>query len=219
MNGFVGTPTYCGRPSGRSPRHLLATMPRSGCSDFAVEVGSAAVGVLPVSTSMEPSLCDDIVWCKDRTTASLSAIRACIGKSSQKAIPGTAVLIGRNGPRISAGASGLGSNVSNWLGPPHIQNRMTDVGREICFALAAMTCGTVRLPRVTPPRRSSARREIVAGCETSFMAHSFLGTKRNLMANVEHTLQSTRIHIFSEHFPRQEGKPKFDQMPKALQEQ
>ena len=62
-------PTYCGRPSGRSPRSLLATMPKSGCSDFAVEVGSATAGVLPVSTSIEPSLCDDIVWCSDRTTA------------------------------------------------------------------------------------------------------------------------------------------------------
>ena len=29
------------------------------------------------------------------------------------------------GPRISAGASGFGSHVSIWLGPPESQNRMT----------------------------------------------------------------------------------------------
>ena len=127
MNGCRGMPTYCGRPSGRSPRTLLATMPKSGCSERAVEVGSGTAGVLPVSTSMEPSLWEDMVWCSERTSARRWPSPAWRGNSSQTSMPGTLVGIGRNGPRYSAGAFGLGSNVSNWLGPPHIQNRMTEV--------------------------------------------------------------------------------------------
>ena len=65
------------------------------------------------------------------------ASRAWSGNSSQMSMPGTAVRIGRNGPRISAGASGFGSNVSNWLGPPHIQKRMTDVRRRCGIAPGA----------------------------------------------------------------------------------
>jgi hypothetical protein len=42
-------------------------------------------------------------------------------------IPGTFVRIGFNGPRYSVGASGFMSYVSSWLGPPHIQNKITDV--------------------------------------------------------------------------------------------
>ena len=40
--------------------------------------------------------------------------------------PGMEVGIDENGPRISLGASGLGSQVSSWLGPPDSQIRMTD---------------------------------------------------------------------------------------------
>ena len=43
---------------------------------------------------------------------------------SEKKTPGTFVWIGWNSPRISAGAWGLGSNVSKWLGPPSSQIRM-----------------------------------------------------------------------------------------------
>src|SRR5262245_16982344 len=160
MNGFVGMPMYCGSPSVRSPRHLLATMPKSGWSDFAVEVGSAVVGVLPVSNSIDPSLCDDIVWCNERTIASLSAHLANSGNSSQTSIPGTADLIGPNGPRISAGASGFGSNVSNWLGPPHIQNRMTEVsgvGSGVLARAAPNAPGRPSPARPRPARRTVRR--------------------------------------------------------------
>src|ERR1700678_4233701 len=40
------------------------------------------------------------------------------GKISEISIPETLVLIGLNGPRMEAGASGFMSQVSNWLGPP-----------------------------------------------------------------------------------------------------
>ena len=42
-----------------------------------------------------------------RMTASLSIIFACRGRYSQTWTPGTLVPIGRNSPRISAGASGF----------------------------------------------------------------------------------------------------------------
>src|SRR5882672_7090129 len=40
-------------------------------------------------------------------------------------MPGTFVEIVWNGPRISRGASGFGSHMSMWLGPPESQKRMT----------------------------------------------------------------------------------------------
>ena len=56
---------------------------------------------------------------------SLSIIAACFGRYSHSRTPGRAVAIVPNGPRISRGASGLGSHVSMWLGPPVIHNRIT----------------------------------------------------------------------------------------------
>ncbi len=62
---------------------------------------------------------------------------ANFGKCSLMRMPGTDVSIGLNSPRTSAGASGLGSNVSMWLGPPAIQSRMHDLGRGPSGAAAA----------------------------------------------------------------------------------
>ena len=53
-----------------------------------------------------------------RTSENLSACFAIFGKISLIWMPGTLVLIGWNGPRISAGAFGFMSHVSSWLGPP-----------------------------------------------------------------------------------------------------
>ena len=108
MNGCLGMPTYRGMPSGRTPRNRLATMPKSGCSDRAVEVGSGRTGVLPVSTSIEPSLCADIVWCSDRIRAILSPSPAWSGKSSQTSRPGTGRRDGAEGAAILVGGVGLG---------------------------------------------------------------------------------------------------------------
>src|SRR5437762_11749738 len=63
----------------------------------------------------------------------LSMIRALIGKRSQIWMPGTLVLIAPNSPRYSIGASGFGSHVSCWLGPPRIQRMITDFCRETAF--------------------------------------------------------------------------------------
>src|SRR5690349_8547881 len=69
-------------------------------------------------------------------------------------MPGTAVWMGRNGPLISLGASGLGSQVSNWLGPPHIQNRMTDVlALADCSARNCFANGSAASADAVPTRR------------------------------------------------------------------
>ena len=48
----------------------------------------------------------------------MSAQAASFGKCSLIRTPVAMVSIGLNSPRNSVGASGLGSNVSMWLGPP-----------------------------------------------------------------------------------------------------
>ena len=55
--------------------------------------------------------------------------RASCGRCSQIWMPGTAVAIGLNSPRISAGASGFMSSESRWLRPPVRFTRMTDWAR------------------------------------------------------------------------------------------
>src|SRR5262245_8947561 len=60
----------------------------------------------------------------------LSMIRALMGSRSQIWMPGTLVGIAPNSPRYSIGASGFGSHVSCWLGPPRIQRMMTEFSRE-----------------------------------------------------------------------------------------
>ena len=67
------------------------------------------------------------VHCMLRTTAKRSAIRAWRGISSHIGMPGTFEGMGRNSPRYSAGASGLMSYMSMWLGPPPRQIMMTDL--------------------------------------------------------------------------------------------
>src|SRR5688500_3065007 len=107
MNGCRGIPMYCGKPLARLPRMRLAIMPKSGCSDLAVEVGSALLGVLPVRSSIDPSLWADISWWIERISEYRCACRERSGNSSQISIPETFVLMGENGPRYSVGALGF----------------------------------------------------------------------------------------------------------------
>ena len=48
------------------------------------------------------------------------------GRCSEMRTPGQRVAIEPNGPRTSEGASGFGSHVSSWLGPPTKSSRITD---------------------------------------------------------------------------------------------
>src|SRR5690242_10933315 len=52
-------------------------------------------------------------------------------------MPGVRVAMVRYGPRISVEASGLGSQVSIWLGPPDSQKRMTAFGSREAFGVDA----------------------------------------------------------------------------------
>src|SRR5258708_6347560 len=56
----------------------------------------------------------------------LSIMPAHIGSMSDSVMPGTLVGMVPNSPRYSAGALGLGSHISMWLGPPRIHRMMTD---------------------------------------------------------------------------------------------
>jgi hypothetical protein len=78
----------------------------------------AAGGVRPVSDSAAAELWLRIGWCRPRTRASRPMTGADSGRCSQTRTPGTTVAIVWYSPRISAGASGLGSNVSRCDGPP-----------------------------------------------------------------------------------------------------
>jgi len=69
--------------------------------------------------------------------AYLSARQASKGKCSQTCTPGRRVAIGRNSPRISAGASGFMSNMSIWLGAPVRKTIMTERACRRSVAAAA----------------------------------------------------------------------------------
>ena len=76
--------------------------------------------------------------------------------------PGVFVGIVLNSPRISAGASGLGSNVSRWLGPPNWKSMMTLFAvalRGFVAFSARRIFGSVSPVRPTAPMRNKARRE------------------------------------------------------------
>ncbi len=79
----------------------------------------------PVFSSWKPaSWIGGAVWCIERIRLNLSVSFASFGNSSLRCSPGTFVWIGWNGPRTSRGASGFGSNVSRWLGPPTMLMKM-----------------------------------------------------------------------------------------------
>src|SRR5262245_45944333 len=97
------------------------------------------------------------------TSRITSAVR---GRCSQMRSPDTLVLIVPNWLRTSLGASGLGSKVSRWLGPPSSQMRMHEValvpptGAEA----AALACKrnrsvTVKPKVVSKPKCRKSRRD------------------------------------------------------------
>src|SRR5579883_273914 len=98
-----------------------------------------------------------------RMTAYLSAIAARFGSFSHRASPGTLVWVAPYQPRTLSGASGLGSNVSWWPGPPHWWRKMTALARALgaARAVAVSSCGKVRPSRPVPPTVRRERRERV----------------------------------------------------------
>src|SRR5688572_8920751 len=99
------------------------------------------------------------VWYAERTTDSLSKILAWSGKCSPICTPGTLVLIGLNSPLTSAGAEGLRSYMSMWLGPPASHTRMIDLRFVLLPSARALSKpGSVSPPSVSAPTRSIDRR-------------------------------------------------------------
>src|SRR5262249_21381678 len=58
---------------------------------------------------------------------------------------------------------GLRSKVSSWLGPPHIQKRMTDVGGDGAAPLAATISARLSPPSASVPTRRNSRRDTGPG--------------------------------------------------------
>ena len=81
---------------------------------------------------------------------SLSISLAVNGRCSHTRTPGSLVGMLSNGPRISLGASGLGSHMSMWLGPPDNQKRMTFLLFLGLPALAASARCFSRVGSVSP---------------------------------------------------------------------
>ena len=158
-------PTYCGSPSGRRPRHAAGDHAEVGVLglrgggrvgrgrrlagehlDRAVVVRRHGVVQRPHHGEplREPGL--------EREAARRSPCRARWCGSA-----GTA-------RDISAGASGLGSHVSNWLGPPHIQKRMTEVGGAVESDRRGVATRTADVDSAdADPTRRNVRREIGPG--------------------------------------------------------
>src|SRR5690348_2377422 len=99
----------------------------------------------------------------------LSICLASSGMVSLSRTPSTFVLIGLNSPRILLGASGLGSQMSRWLGPPWRKQRMTDLAlpkpvapcKLLVAALALSEKNSGRLNPASPiaPTRMNSRRD------------------------------------------------------------
>ena len=70
-------------------------------------------------------------------------------------MPGTLVRMTPNSPRYSAGASGLGSHMSMWLGPPRIHRMMTD-GRRVAGRRSARASLAQQLGERQPGRAEDA---------------------------------------------------------------
>src|SRR5579862_7444366 len=105
----------------------------------------------------------------ERMSVTLSIWSASIGMVSLTCMPSTLVLMALNSPRMLAGASGFGSQMSMWLGPPCRKSMMTDFAPPNAFeglsSLAAACAfqeknsGRFRPSRVAPPTRINSRRD------------------------------------------------------------
>ena len=121
--------------------------------------------------------------CIERITVSLSAALATRGNNSQKCIPGTLVRIGLKSPRISTGASGLGSKVSCCGGPPPRNKMIQDLARPnvpaACTVSAANRSPTESPRQPNPPSRiQSLRLYLIPGCPKAIKATGYNRLRR-----------------------------------------
>ena len=93
-----------------------------------------------------------------RIKENLSDRAASFGSSSVNRTPGVRVAIVANGPRYSAGALGLGSKRSRWLGPPPSQTRRIDLALGDSAAASVPSMAAFRANGAAIPARRNVRR-------------------------------------------------------------
>jgi hypothetical protein len=142
-------PTATNAGKSPAPRCRASTDPKFGASPS-----------FPSSTPVRP-IDPALRWSPskltfERTRANRSERAAVFGNSSVTRTPVVRVGMVANGPRTSAGALGLGSNVSRWLGAPHSHSTMTDRARAFGAAVAARPANGAAADAVRNARRDTA---------------------------------------------------------------
>src|SRR5690242_8150896 len=115
-------------------------------------------------------------------------------------MPGTLVLIALYGPRTSAGASGFGSKVSSWLGPPTRNRKMQFRSFESFFtapwAFRAKNSGMLRPRNASDPACRKSRRVSPSQKWTAFSASTrIMDGLRQLIVTAVDTLPQTGDYI------------------------
>ena len=157
-HGDVGR--HAGRGGPREPGHGRAHRgPALMLLSGALKAGPSK----PVSIQWLALVWSPEPWLTVRSTASRSINRACSGNNSPKWTPGHACRWHRTGRGNPPAASGLGSQVSMWPGPPLSQNRMTLVSFRSAAAPASRSRknpGRARPPTPSIPACTKLRRVI-----------------------------------------------------------
>src|SRR5262245_25038861 len=115
--------TYGGMAGWFGPRNFATIEPMAGyIRATGLRRGSASRLAVCMTVFGSWLLCRQST---ERMSVKRSSRAAIFGRCSMMRTPGSFVVVTPNGPRFSIGRSGLGSQVSIWLGPPVIQRRMT----------------------------------------------------------------------------------------------
>jgi hypothetical protein len=113
-------------------------------------------------------------------------------------MPGALVLIGRNGPRYSTGASGFRSQVSTCEAPPHRKNRIVDLAFPPVTRGVDGAAGAGRPNRrpamPTPDATRNVRRE-TANEVTATSSEGGMGSAYHAGAPHSSVDQATRQHF------------------------
>ena len=128
------------------------------------------------------------------------ANRDVLGSNSPTFRPGTVVAMDLSSPRTSTGASGLGSQVECWAGPPNRNSTMHDLARPrrgaaSCAAACRNKSGSVKPATPSDPIRSISRRDIPshnrAGCDS--IVNMVVVGRRFVLLHVRDSIPQIRI--------------------------
>ncbi len=123
-----------------------------------------------------------------RSRQTLSETWAVRGNSSEIHMPGVRVSIGPNCPRTSAGASGFGSQVECWGGPPIRNRTMQDFARpeeaREADPSATWASGPISKPAIPAPSTPRLPTRIISRRETLSQSLDPGPTIRNMGASL-----------------------------------